>query len=117
MACNKDPKMKGHMIEEEGETMKEAYERGRFETMQRYRVMLLMYRDQSKVIEARHHEELNKVRIEAKLEFLEKCEGLFYMYHEKKKKEFELVVAAAKHQDVQVSTIDWFKLGEPMMYD
>ncbi|CAH8380384.1 unnamed protein product [Eruca vesicaria subsp. sativa] len=39
--------------------------------MQRYRAMLLMYRDQSKAIEARHQEEVNKVRIEAKLEFLE----------------------------------------------
>ncbi|CAH8367725.1 unnamed protein product [Eruca vesicaria subsp. sativa] len=67
--------------------------------------------------EARHQEELNKVRIEVKLEFLDKCEGLFYMYHEKKMKEFELVLAEAKLQDVQVTTIDWSKLGEPMMYD
>ncbi|CAH8331777.1 unnamed protein product [Eruca vesicaria subsp. sativa] len=94
MADNKDLKMKGYMIEEEGETVKEAYERGRFETMQRYRAMLLMYRDQSKAIEARHQEELNKMM-----------------------KEFELVLVEAKLQDVQVPTIDWFKLGEPMMYD
>ncbi|CAH8389208.1 unnamed protein product [Eruca vesicaria subsp. sativa] len=105
------------MNEYEGETLKEAYKRGRFETMQRYRAMLLMYRDQNKAGEARHQEELNKVRIAAKLEFLEECEGLFSMYHEKKKIEFELVLAESKLEDVKVPIIDWFKLGEVMMYD
>ncbi|CAH8368942.1 unnamed protein product [Eruca vesicaria subsp. sativa] len=89
-----------------------------FETMQRYRAMLLMYRDQNKAIEARHQEELNKFCIAAKLEFLEECEGLFSTYHEKKKKtKFELVLAESKLQNVKVPTIDWFKLGEPMMFD
>ncbi|CAH8383295.1 unnamed protein product [Eruca vesicaria subsp. sativa] len=107
--------MKGQLMEEKEETAKEAPQRGRFETMQHYRAM--MYRDQTKAIEARHQEELNKVRIESKLEFLEECESIFFMYHKKKKIEFELVLAEAKLEDVQVPTIDWFKLGEPMMYD
>ncbi|CAH8319570.1 unnamed protein product [Eruca vesicaria subsp. sativa] len=115
MAGNKNLKMKAQMNEDEGATLKEAYERGRFETMQRYRAILLMYRDQDKAIEARHQEELNKVCIGAKLEFLEECEGLFSMYHEKKKTEFELVLAESKLQDFKVPTIDWFKLDEPMM--
>ncbi|CAH8320814.1 unnamed protein product [Eruca vesicaria subsp. sativa] len=117
MAGNKDLKMKGQLMEEKEETVKEAYQRGRFEIMQHYRAMMVMYRDQTKAIEARHQDELNKVRIEAKLDLLEECEALFSMYHEKKKTEFKLVLAEAKLEDVQVSTIDWFKLGEPMMYD
>ncbi|CAH8352327.1 unnamed protein product [Eruca vesicaria subsp. sativa] len=117
MAGNKDLKMKAPKKEYEGETLKEAYERDMFETMQRYWAMLLMFRDQNKSIEARHQEELNKVHIAAKLEFLEECEGLFSMYHEKKKTEFELVLVESKLEDVKVPTIDWFKLGEPMMYE
>ncbi|CAH8386874.1 unnamed protein product [Eruca vesicaria subsp. sativa] len=106
MACNKDLKMKGKLMEEKEETVKEAYQRGRFETMQHYRAMMVMYRDQTKATEARHQEELNKVRIEAKFEFLEECEAIFSIYHEKKKTDFELVLGEAKLEDVQVSTID-----------
>ncbi|CAH8319323.1 unnamed protein product [Eruca vesicaria subsp. sativa] len=119
MAGNMDLKMKGHMKEDEGETLKEAYERGMFENRdhERYRAILLMYHDQNKAIEARHQEELNKVCIAAKLEYLKECKFIFYMYHEKKMAEFELVLAESKLEDVKVPTIDWFKLGEPMMYD
>ncbi|CAH8383042.1 unnamed protein product [Eruca vesicaria subsp. sativa] len=59
------------MNEYEGETLKEAYERGMFETMPCYRAMLLMYRERNKAVETRHQEELNKVLIAKKLEFLE----------------------------------------------
>ncbi|CAH8357159.1 unnamed protein product [Eruca vesicaria subsp. sativa] len=115
MAGNKDLKMKGQLMEEKEEIVKEGYQRGKFETMKHYRAMMVMYRDQTRTIEARQLVELNKVRLEAKLEFLHECESLFSMYHEKKKTELELVLAESKLQDVQVPTIDWFKLGEPMI--
>ncbi|CAH8365025.1 unnamed protein product [Eruca vesicaria subsp. sativa] len=117
MTGNKDLKMKGRFMEKKEETVEEAYQRGNFETMKHYRAIMVMYRDQTRAIEARHLVELNKVRLEAKLEFLHECESLFSMYHEKKKTELELVLAESKLEDAQVPTIDWFKLGEPMMYD
>ncbi|CAH8303226.1 unnamed protein product [Eruca vesicaria subsp. sativa] len=117
MAGNKDLKMKGPLMEEESQTVKEAYQRGKFDTMKHYRAMMIMYRDQTRAIEARHLVEFNKVRLQAKLEFLHECESLFSMYHEKKKTEFDLALGESKLEDVRVPTIDWFKLGEPIMYD
>ncbi|CAH8359659.1 unnamed protein product [Eruca vesicaria subsp. sativa] len=117
MAGNRDLKMKGPLMEEESQIAKDAYLRGKLDTMKRYRAMLIMCRDQTRAIEERHSVELNKVRLEVKLDFLHECESLFSMYHEKKKTEFELALAESKLEDVRVPPIDWFKLGEPMMYD
>ncbi|CAH8336966.1 unnamed protein product [Eruca vesicaria subsp. sativa] len=107
--------MEGPLMEEESQTVKDAYQRGKFDMMKHYRALLIMYRDQTRAIKARHL--VYRVRLEAKLEFLHECESLFFMYHEKKKTEFELALAESKLEDVRVPPIDWFKLGEPMMYD
>nr|VDD44952.1 unnamed protein product [Brassica oleracea] len=54
---------------------------------------------------------------EAKLELLDELIKLSALKSEKEKLEADLRLAQAKEADVKVPNIDWFKLGEPKMYD
>ncbi|CAH8307651.1 unnamed protein product [Eruca vesicaria subsp. sativa] len=50
MAGNRDLKMKGPLTEEESQIAKDAYQRGKFDTMKHYRAMLIMCRDQTRAL-------------------------------------------------------------------
>ncbi|KAL0733978.1 hypothetical protein Bca4012_010188 [Brassica carinata] len=98
-------------------TTQEAYMVGKRASEDRYKAILVMYKDQTRAMFAKHDEEIEVCRTEAKLELVEKLIHLEALKAEKAKLEADLEVAQAKVDDVRVSHIDWFKLGEPNMYD
>ncbi|CAF2053645.1 unnamed protein product [Brassica oleracea var. botrytis] len=55
--------------------------------------------------------------ISAKLELLDKLIPSYAMKSDKENLESELRLAEARMANVKVPNIDWFKLGEPNMYD
>ncbi|KAF2560158.1 hypothetical protein F2Q68_00016261 [Brassica cretica] len=76
-----------------------------------------MYKEQKIAIVAKHEEDIEVNRIQAKLELLDELIKLSALKSEKEKLEADLRLAQAKEADVKVPNIDWFKLGEPKMYD
>lgn len=76
-----------------------------------------MYKDQTRALFAKHDEENEVCRIEAKLELVEELIHLEALKAEKAKLEADLKVAQVKVDDVRVPYIDWFNLDEPNMYD
>ncbi|KAL0732605.1 hypothetical protein Bca4012_008814 [Brassica carinata] len=97
--------------------IQEAYMAGKHASEDRYKAILVMYKDQTRALFAKHDEAFEVCRIEAKLELVEKLIHLEALKAERAKLEADLEVAHAKVDDVRVPHIDWFKLGEPNMYD
>ena len=79
--------------------------------------MILAMYEQKNAIVAKHEEDIEVNRIQAKLELLDELIKLSALKSEKEKLEADLRLAQAKEADVKVPNIDWFKLGEPKMYD
>ncbi|KAL0853695.1 hypothetical protein Bca101_058847 [Brassica carinata] len=98
-------------------TTQEAYMMGKKESEVRYRAIMTMYNDQTKALEDKHAAEIEVCQIEAKLELVKELIHLEALKAEKAKLEAGLKLAQAKVDDVRVSHIDWFKLGEPNMFD
>ncbi|KAL0742279.1 hypothetical protein Bca4012_083792 [Brassica carinata] len=96
-------------------TTQEVYLTGKRESEEHYRTILAMYKVQTIALEAKHAEEIEVCRIEAKLELVEDLIHLESLKFEKAKLEADLKVAHAKVDDFRVPEIDWFKLGEPNM--
>ncbi|CAH8354288.1 unnamed protein product [Eruca vesicaria subsp. sativa] len=116
MAGNRDLKMKAPMNDDYGETPLDGFNKGVKETTAHYREILAMYKEMNDAIEARHQEEIEVVRLQAKLEVLDHLNDLFELINEKENLESELRLAEAKMDDVKVPSMDWFKLGEPKMW-
>ncbi|CAH8361086.1 unnamed protein product [Eruca vesicaria subsp. sativa] len=95
MAGNKDLKMKGQLIEEKEETVKEAYQRA---------------------VVAKYNAEVEVYCIAGKLKLFEELFNDGVMNHVKDKLEKELALAHARLSDVKVPNLDWEKLGEPQMW-
>ncbi|KAG2304057.1 hypothetical protein Bca52824_032708 [Brassica carinata] len=86
-------------------------------TRERYRGMLFMYQDRLEAITARHDEEREVYRLLGKLELVKELFNMAAMRKEKKKLETELVLAREKMDGVKIPYVDWFRLGEPQMFD
>ncbi|KAG2323224.1 hypothetical protein Bca52824_016437 [Brassica carinata] len=93
-------------------TTQEAYLTGKRESEEHYSAILAMYKVQTIALEAKHAEETEVCRIEAKLELVEDLIHLESLKFEKAKLEADLKVAQAKVDDFRVPEIDWFKMGE-----
>ncbi|KAF2555337.1 hypothetical protein F2Q68_00015238 [Brassica cretica] len=65
----------------------------------------------------KHDAELEVRAINAKLELLDHIIAKSVPKFDKENLESELCLAEAKMADVMVPYIDWYKLGEPHMYD
>ncbi|KAG2312544.1 hypothetical protein Bca4012_027097 [Brassica carinata] len=96
MAGNKNLKLKRPLEDDCGSTPQEAFKKAKLETQSHYRAMLYMQKNQLDAIVLK-----NEVDGELDKETLES----------------ELRLAKARMADVKVPDIDWFKLGEPNMYD
>ncbi|KAL0733827.1 hypothetical protein Bca4012_010037 [Brassica carinata] len=86
-------------------------------TRERFRGMLFMYQDRLEAIRARHDEEREVYRLLGKLELVKELFNMAAMRKEKKKLETELVLAREKMDGVKIPYVDWFRLGEPQMFD
>lgn len=117
MAGNKDLKMKAPMVEDYGSTVEEAFKKGRLETTQHYRAKLFMYKQLQQGLMKKHDAELEVSRVAGKLELIEELFNESAFTELKEKLESDLVLATAKVADVEVPFIDWYKLGEPQMFD
>ncbi|KAJ4873200.1 Uncharacterized protein Rs2_45126 [Raphanus sativus] len=117
MAGNKDLKMKAPMVEDYGSTVEEAFKKGRLETTQHYRAKLFMYKQLQEGLMKKHDAELEVSRVAGKLELIEELFNESAFTELKEKLESDLVLATAKVADVEVPFIDWYKLGEPQMFD
>ncbi|KAJ4906082.1 Uncharacterized protein Rs2_09740 [Raphanus sativus] len=117
MAGNKDLKMKAPMVEDYGSTVEEAFKKGRLETTQHYRAKLFMYKQLQEGLINNHDAELEVSRVAGKLELIEELFNESAFTELKEKLESDLVLATAKVADVEVPFIDWYKLGEPHMFD
>lgn len=117
MAGNKDLKMKAPMVEDYGSTVEEAFKKGRLETTQHYRAKLFMYKQLQQGLMKKHDAELEVERVAGKLELIEELFNESAFTELKEKLESDLVLATAKVADVEVPLIDWYKLGEPQMFD
>ncbi|KAJ4881397.1 Uncharacterized protein Rs2_38452 [Raphanus sativus] len=117
MAGNKDLKMKAPMVEDYGSSVEEAFKKGRLETTQHYRAKLFMYKQLQQGLMKKHDAELEVERVAGKLELIEELFNESAFTELKEKLESDLVLATAKVADVEVPFIDWYKLGEPQMFD
>ncbi|KAF8105360.1 hypothetical protein N665_0158s0042 [Sinapis alba] len=114
MADGEDIKLKCPIENDYGSSPKEGVKR---ETRAHYRAMLSMYKEKMDALIANHDEEIEVVRLQAKLEILRDLIELSDLKSEKQKFEADFRLAQAKMADVRVPNIDLFKLGEPSMYD
>lgn len=117
MAGNKDLKMKAPMVEDYGSSVEDAFKKGRLETTQHYRAKLFMYKQLQQGLMKKHDAELEVSRVAGKLELIEELFNESAFTELKEKLESDLVLATAKVADVEVPLIDWYKLGEPQMFD
>ncbi|KAG2298705.1 hypothetical protein Bca52824_035177 [Brassica carinata] len=79
--------------------------------------MLAMQKEQLDAIVLKNEAEGEVRAITAKLELLDKLIPSYAMLSDKEKLESELRLAEVRMADVKVPELDWFKLGEPQMYD
>ncbi|KAJ4874210.1 Uncharacterized protein Rs2_43956 [Raphanus sativus] len=117
MGGNKDLKMKAPMVEDYGSSVEDAFKKGRLETTQHYRAKLFMYKQLQQGLMKKHDAELEVERVAGKLELFEELFNESAFTELKEKLESDLVLATAKVADVEVPLIDWYKLGEPHMFD
>ncbi|KAL0726857.1 hypothetical protein Bca4012_022950 [Brassica carinata] len=117
MAFNKDLKLKSPMVEDYGSSLPEAFNKEMKASREHYRVKLLMYKQLHDALIKKHDEEREVSRIQGKLELIHELFNMDALSDEKEKLESELVIAEAKASDVEVPYIDWYKLGEPQMFD
>lgn len=96
-------------------TTQEAYLSGKREREEHYRAMLAIYKVRTIALEAKHAQEIEVCRIEAKLELLEDLIRLKALKVEKAKLEADLKVAQSKVDDIRGAEMDWFNLSEPNM--
>ncbi|KAJ4875717.1 Uncharacterized protein Rs2_40735 [Raphanus sativus] len=117
MAFNRDLKLKSPIVKEYGSSLKEAFNNGMNESRENYRAMLFMYKEHFEATIAKHDEECEVYRVRGKLELLKELFNMEAMRNEEEKLETELVLAQEKMDEVKIPYIDWFKLGEPQMFD
>ncbi|CAH8326045.1 unnamed protein product [Eruca vesicaria subsp. sativa] len=117
MAFNRDLKLKSPMVEKSGSSLEEAFTNGMSECREHFRAMLFMCKQQLEATIAKHAEEVEVYRVQGKLELLEELFSVEVVRSEKEKLESKLVLARANMDIVKVPYIDWFKLGEPQMFD
>lgn len=110
MADNRDLKGKRPIEINYGSSPKEAFKRGERETKAYYRKKLVMCKEQTSAIVAKHEELVEVNRIQAKLELLHNIKS------KKEQLRVDLILAKRKMADVKVPHIGWFKLGEPDMH-
>ncbi|KAL0733841.1 hypothetical protein Bca4012_010051 [Brassica carinata] len=110
-AVNGDLKLKRCSAYEEG------YKKARMETQRDYRAMLMLMRDQIAALYVYHDAELDVHSLYSKLKLLNHYTREAELKSEKEKLESELRLAEAKLADLKVPVIDWYKLGEPGMYE
>lgn len=110
MADNRDLKVKRPIEINYGSSPKEAFKRGERETKAYYRKKLVMFKEQTSAIVAKHEELVEVNRIQAKLELLHNIKS------KKEQLRVDLRLAKRKMADVKVPHIGWFKLGEPDMH-
>ncbi|KAL0817008.1 hypothetical protein Bca101_073452 [Brassica carinata] len=117
MAFNRDLKLKKPIVEDYSYSLEEAFNKGKNETRDRYRAMLFMYQNQLEAITAKHDEEREVYRVQGKLELLKELFKKDARRKEKNKLKTELVLAKEKMDGVKIPYVDWFKMGEPQMFD
>ncbi|CAF1906926.1 unnamed protein product [Brassica oleracea] len=105
MTFNRDLKLKKPIVEDY------SYSRDR------YRAMLFMYQNQLDFITAKHDEEREVYRVQGKLELLKELFKKDARRKEKNKLKTEPVLAKEKMDGVKIPYVDWFKMGEPQMFD
>ncbi|KAL0743394.1 hypothetical protein Bca4012_084907 [Brassica carinata] len=117
MADNGDLKLKRPLEEDHDSSYEESYKKARMETQDSYRTKLMMMREQIDAIDVHHKAELEVHSLAAKLELLDHLIKEAELRSEKVKLESQLRFAEAKVADLKVPVTDWYKLGEPFMYD
>ncbi|CAN6891900.1 unnamed protein product, partial [Brassica oleracea] len=117
MAFNRDLKQKKPIVDDYGYSLEEAFNNGKNATRERYRAMLFMYQNQLEPITAKHDEEREVYRVLGKLELLKELFKKDARRKEKNKLKTELVLAKEKMDGVKIPYFDWFKMGEPQMFD
>ncbi|KAL0722848.1 hypothetical protein Bca4012_037447 [Brassica carinata] len=68
-------------------------------------------------VKARHVEEVEVERLQAKLEILEKVEKVYDPVNEKERLRIELNLANERMAEVKVPSPDWAKMGEAWLWD
>ncbi|KAG2327780.1 hypothetical protein Bca52824_010508 [Brassica carinata] len=117
MADNGDLKLKRPLEEDHDSSYEEGYKKVRMKTQDSHRAKLMMMREQIDAIDVHHKAELEVHSLTAKLELLDHLIKEAELRSEKEKLESQLRLAEAKVADLKVPVIDWYKLGEPFMYD
>ncbi|KAL0734049.1 hypothetical protein Bca4012_010259 [Brassica carinata] len=117
MASSKDLKMKEPVVDESGSKFKDGYDEAKRETTDHYRALLRLYKARYEAVKARHVEEVEVERLEAKLEILEKLEKVYDPVNEKERLRIELNIANERMAEVKVPSPDWAKLGEAWLWD
>ncbi|CAN6858098.1 unnamed protein product, partial [Brassica oleracea] len=100
-----------------GSTPKDSFEKEKTETQSHYSALLTMQKEQTDAIIVKHDTELEVRAINAKLELLDHIIAKSVPKSNKENLESEIRLAEEKMADVKVPYIDWYKFGEPHMYD
>ncbi|CAF1920525.1 unnamed protein product, partial [Brassica oleracea var. botrytis] len=105
-----------------GSTPKDSFEKEKTETQSHYSALLTMQKEQTDAIIVKHDTELEfpqawNYPTNAKLELLDHIIAKSVPKSNKENLESEIGLAEEKMADVKVPYIDWYKLGEPHMYD
>ncbi|KAL0864901.1 hypothetical protein Bca101_044019 [Brassica carinata] len=114
MASSKDLKMKEPVVDESRSKFKDGYDEAKREMTDHYRALLRLYKVRYEAVKARHVEEVEVERLEAKLEILEK---VYDPVSEKERLRIELNIANERMAEVKVPSPDWAKLGEAWLWD
>ncbi|KAL0729730.1 hypothetical protein Bca4012_025823 [Brassica carinata] len=117
MAVNGDLKLKCLLEEDHCSGYEEGYKKARMETQRDYRDMLVLMRGQIAALYVYHDEELDVHSLYSKFELLNHYTREAELKSEKEKLESKIRLAEAKLADLKVPVIDWYKLGEPGLYE
>ncbi|KAJ4873556.1 Uncharacterized protein Rs2_44745 [Raphanus sativus] len=109
--------MKAPMVEDYGSTVEETFNKGRVETTGHYRAKLFMYKQLQDGLMKKHDAELEVSHIAGKCKLIQELFNEAAFTDLKEMLESDLVLATAKVSDVEVPYIDWYKSGEPQMFD
>ncbi|KAL0713078.1 hypothetical protein Bca4012_020056 [Brassica carinata] len=108
MAFNKDLKLKAPMVEDDGSSLEEAFNKGKEASTEHYRIKLFLCKQLHDALIKKHREELEVSRAQGKLELIHELFNESALSKEKENLEFELRLAEAKAYDVKVPYIDCF---------
>ncbi|KAL0730594.1 hypothetical protein Bca4012_026687 [Brassica carinata] len=117
MASSKDLKMKEPMVDDKESTWLDGYDEAKRERSDHYRDLLRLYKARYEAVKARHVEEVEVERLQAKLEILEKVEKVYDPVNEKERLRIELNLANERMAEVKVPSPDWAKIGKAWLWD